>query len=279
MSVAASAEETDPNHAYDIDYLHYMMQLETTLHEKLSMVYPEPLDKDTNEKRLVLVEWLLDVKTEYNLHAETLHQALNLLDRYLSTCMDRTPNKKLQCIAVTCMHLAAKFEEIYAPLISDMTYITDNTTSEDDIREAEKGILAASDFRFGRPTVFNFVRFWCHFYRLPAIVTEWACYYTFEVLAYTQRGKHLASQWAAACIELASRQCGIAKPVMHGSPECFATLRKLNTLLFENKAWNEVRPRHAVIATPVKRPLASSGYVATETAADTSIEQAVSPIR
>lgn len=46
------------------------------------------------------------------------------------------------------MLLASKYEEIYAPEISDFTYITDNAVSADEIREMERHMVTALDFDF-----------------------------------------------------------------------------------------------------------------------------------
>ena len=41
---------------------------------------------------------------------------------------------RLQLVGVTCLLLAAKYEEIYAPNIEEFCYITDNTYSRGDVR-------------------------------------------------------------------------------------------------------------------------------------------------
>lgn len=64
--------------------------------------------------------------------SDTLFLAVSYLDRYLST--HRVMRSRLQLVGVTCLLLAAKYEEIYAPNIEEFCYITDNTYSRKDVR-------------------------------------------------------------------------------------------------------------------------------------------------
>ena len=69
---------------------------------------------DVNEKmRQILVDWLVEVHLNFKLSPETLFLTVRLLDRYLA--VKTVKRSKLQLAGVTCMLLAAKFEEIYAP--------------------------------------------------------------------------------------------------------------------------------------------------------------------
>jgi hypothetical protein len=54
------------------------------------------------------------------------------------------------------MLLASKYEEIYAPEISDFTYITDNAVSADEIREMERHMVTALDFDFKTQSSYQF---------------------------------------------------------------------------------------------------------------------------
>ena len=69
----------------------------------------------TPDMRSILVDWLIEVAQEYKLQQETLHLSVRLIDRFLS----RRPvaRTKLQLVGVTCMFIASKFEEIYAPQV------------------------------------------------------------------------------------------------------------------------------------------------------------------
>ena len=61
-------------------------------------------------------------------------------------------------LGVTCLLVAAKYEEIYPPFIQEMAFITADTYTSKQIREMEKRILRKLDYLFNRPHMLNFLR-------------------------------------------------------------------------------------------------------------------------
>lgn len=91
--------------------------------------------KNLNEgMRLVLVNWLVDVSEEYRLTNETLHTSIVLTDRYLSIKL--VPRCDMQLLGITCMLLASKIEEIYAPSLDEFVYICDNAYTKERVRKS-----------------------------------------------------------------------------------------------------------------------------------------------
>lgn len=66
-------------------------------------------------KRLVLVDWLIEVVDEFVLSQESLYLAISLLDRFLS--MQAVPRCQLQLLGVTCLWVASKYEEVLPPAL------------------------------------------------------------------------------------------------------------------------------------------------------------------
>jgi len=64
---------------------------------------------------------------------------------------------KLQQVGVTCLFIASKYEEIHPPEIRDLVYITDRSSTREDILSTEIEILNALGFRISRPTIFHFL--------------------------------------------------------------------------------------------------------------------------
>ncbi len=64
----------------------------------------------------------------------------------------------LQLIGVTAMFLASKIEDIYAPEISDLVYITDYSCSSAMIKSYERKMSAQLDYNFGDPLCIHFLR-------------------------------------------------------------------------------------------------------------------------
>ena len=101
--------------------------------------------EDINEKmRSILIDWLVEVHLKFKLVPETLFLTVNLIDRYLMK--NQVTRQKLQLIGVTAMLVASKYEEIYAPIVKDFVYITDNAYSKEEILEMERKMLQTLDF-------------------------------------------------------------------------------------------------------------------------------------
>ena len=119
---------------------------------------------DVNERmRQILVDWLVEVHLNFKLSPETLFLTVRLLDRYLA--VKTVKRSKLQLVGVTCMLLAAKFEEIYAPEVRDFVNITDKAYSKAEILDMEVCILNALQFRIQTVSPYFFL---CRFLQVFA---------------------------------------------------------------------------------------------------------------
>nr|CAB3228888.1 G2/mitotic-specific cyclin-B2-like [Phallusia mammillata] len=135
------------------DIYHYMLYLESE--------YPIQRHylKDTGVKgrmRSILVDWLIQVHHRFNLLQETLYLTIAILDRFLQ--VHQVPRAKLQLAGVTAMLLASKYEEMYAPEVSDYVYITDKAFTQSQILSMEILILKTLDFSLGKPLPLHFLR-------------------------------------------------------------------------------------------------------------------------
>eukprot|EP00884_Botryococcus_braunii_P007400 jgi/Botrbrau1/16661/Bobra.0068s0077.1 len=110
----------------------------------------------TAAMRTILVDWLVDVGLEYKIHSETLFLTVAYIDRFLSVQL--CPRSKLQLLGVTCMLLAAKHEEIYAPLVADFCHVTDNTYTREEVLQMERLVLDALGWELTQPTILSFLR-------------------------------------------------------------------------------------------------------------------------
>ncbi|CAL2051430.1 unnamed protein product [Caenorhabditis brenneri] len=139
---------TDVSKEYYLDNLKYMISQQAK-HRPSSTSFSR--QKHLSEKmRSILVDWLSDVVEGYGLQKETLHLAVNLLDRvFLSLDVEKT---LFQLVGTTCMMIAAKYEEIYPPAIDKFAYITKYKYSVPDILSMERFILAKFRFSIFVPT-------------------------------------------------------------------------------------------------------------------------------
>merc|ERR1712227_234052 len=108
--------------------------------------------------RGVLVDWLIEVHSQFKLLQETLYMTVYVIDKFLQTEGYSIRRNKLQLVGVTAMFIASKVEEMYAPEINDFVYITDNAYSAGEIRQMELRILNTLGFNFSRPLPLHFLR-------------------------------------------------------------------------------------------------------------------------
>ncbi|XP_041835847.1 G2/mitotic-specific cyclin-B2 [Melanotaenia boesemani] len=110
----------------------------------------------TDRMRALLIDWLVQVHSRFQLLQETLYLTVAILDRFLQ--VQPVSRRKLQLVGVTAMLVACKYEEMYAPEVGDFAYITDNAFTRSQILEMEQLMLRALNFQLGRPLPLHFLR-------------------------------------------------------------------------------------------------------------------------
>jgi len=118
--------------------------------------YLETTQPELNARmRRVLVDWLVEVAEEFKLSGETLFLAVNYLDRFCGAV--RVPRRQYQLLGVTCMWIAAKYEEVRPPHVADFVDMTDNTYRRADILALERGVLGALSFAMAARTASSYL--------------------------------------------------------------------------------------------------------------------------
>lgn len=113
---------------------------------------------DVNSKmRSILIDWLVDVHFKYDLHPQTLHIAVHLIDRHLEKALS-LPRQKLQLVGVTALFIASKYEEIYPPEAGDYVKITDNAYTKEELFAMEIDMLMSVGYRVTFPTAYQFIK-------------------------------------------------------------------------------------------------------------------------
>lgn len=147
---------------YVKDIYEYLRKLEQDYAVREDYLAPTPGVKQKPEinakMRTILIDWLIQVHQRFSLLQETLYLTVAILDRFLQDRLLAVKRKKLQLVGVTCMWIASKYEEMYAPEISDFVYITDNAYTQAEIRAMELDILRSLDFNLGKPLPLHFLR-------------------------------------------------------------------------------------------------------------------------
>ncbi|KAF6774243.1 hypothetical protein AHF37_07084 [Paragonimus kellicotti] len=116
-------------------------------------------DGEVNPRmRYILVNWLVQIHHSYKLQPETLYLCIALLDRYLMKHSKELTKDRFQLVGIAALFIAAKFEEMYPPDISDFTAVTHNAFNKSDIRNCEQKILQSVDFYLSIPIPLVYLR-------------------------------------------------------------------------------------------------------------------------
>lgn len=107
--------------------------------------------------RSVLIDWINEVHEQFHLLPETFQLAVAIIDRYLQE-VKNTKRSHLQLVGVTALFIAAKYEELFPPAITDFIYITDDTYTGKQIRQMELQIFKVLDCNLSRPLPIHFLR-------------------------------------------------------------------------------------------------------------------------
>ncbi|CAM8941588.1 unnamed protein product [Rhodiola kirilowii] len=119
--------------------------------------YMEKLQKDLKpEMRAILVDWLVEVAEGCRLSADAVFLAVNYIDRYLMTNVVK--RNKLQLLGVSCLLVASKYEENVPPYLEEMCFLTDNSSTNDEILNMEKEVVKLLNHEMNAPTIKTFLR-------------------------------------------------------------------------------------------------------------------------
>ncbi|KAI1101955.1 cyclin-like protein [Jackrogersella minutella] len=139
---------------YGEEIFSYMKEMEATL-------VPNPHYMDIQNDiqwsmRSVLVDWVVQVHQRFGLLPETLFLAVHFIDRFLSVKV--VSMTKLQLVGATALLLAAKYEEINCPSVTEMVYMVDGGYAQEDLIKAERFMLGMLNFALGWPGPMSFMR-------------------------------------------------------------------------------------------------------------------------
>ncbi|PXF47119.1 hypothetical protein BWQ96_03061 [Gracilariopsis chorda] len=104
---------------------------------------------DANVREIV-VDWMMEVATEYAANAHTLSLSINYLDRMLSKT--HVTRASVQLVAVVCLMLACKMHECEAPTVAESVAMCDRSATHSMVLDMEYTILQTLNFNLNVPT-------------------------------------------------------------------------------------------------------------------------------
>ena len=186
-----------PEYAQDM-FIHFKEQ------ERSTSVRPQYLSMQPQvdeTMRAVLVDWLVNVQVQFELAPESLHLAVNLVDRYLQKA--EVIRTKLQLLGVAALFVAAKYEEVWTPRISDFVSVCDNLYSRQEIVHMERDILNKLQYKISVPTAYTFLVRYLQAGHSDTFIAQLSCYILDGTLLSYPLLQYLPSQLAAAAVLIA----------------------------------------------------------------------------
>lgn len=189
------------------DYVDDIMQNARKKEKKLKSVKQclimDSLDH-IHEKRVIVLDWIIEVCVKFCLLSESFFTCTELFDMcYQSAALREETNKpeRTQLIGITCLSIASKVEETYAPVVRDYLYICDGAYTKEEFVKMERKILTTVKFEVYPPTSLLFLRRFskaamsdAETHTMSKYLCEYAC------LSYHVCQKFLPSQIAAGTI-------------------------------------------------------------------------------
>ncbi|KAI3865335.1 hypothetical protein MKW92_016194 [Papaver armeniacum] len=148
--------EIEAVYATDIDKYVHLMEVEDKRRPMYD--YMERIQEDiTIQMRAILVDRLVKIAQVYEFVEDTLYLTVSYIDRFLS--LRSVHRQRLELLGLSCMFVAAKYEEIDHPSMEEFSGITNNAgITKDEMLKMEREILRLLNFEMGNPTIKTFLR-------------------------------------------------------------------------------------------------------------------------
>ncbi|KAL7600267.1 G2/mitotic-specific cyclin S13-7 [Lactuca sativa] len=206
-------ELAEVEYVEDIYKFYKLIENESKVHDYMHS-QPEINDK----MRAILIDWLIEVHNKFELMNETLYLTINIVDRFLAS--ETVARRELQCVGMSAMLIASKYEEIWAPEVNDFVQISDRAYEHRHVLVMEKRILGRLEWNLTVPTPYVFLtRFIKAAATPPEINMEHMVYFYAELgMMHYEIIRFCPSMVAAAAV-YAARSTLNKSPVWHETLE------------------------------------------------------------
>ncbi|XP_076895057.1 G2/mitotic-specific cyclin S13-7-like [Bidens hawaiensis] len=143
-------ELAEVEYVEDIYKFYKLVENENKVHDYMNS------QPEINEKmRAILIDWLIEVHNKFELSHETLYLTIHIIDRFLAA--EKVARRELQCVGMSAMLIASKYEEIWAPEVNDFVQISDRAYEHKHVLVMEKRILGRLEWNLTVPTPYVFL--------------------------------------------------------------------------------------------------------------------------
>lgn len=112
----------------------------------------------TNRMRSRMVDWMIEVLSNYRCSEETYFISVGIMDKYFQLCEVSLKPEDLHLIGVTSMFIASKYQDIY-PLQLRVIYekIAHKKLTCEQIKKQERKISKALNYEYTFPSILDFI--------------------------------------------------------------------------------------------------------------------------
>ena len=129
--------------------------------KKLEISINHPLEKHeiTPSLRARMVDWIIEVTSNYKCNEQTFFLSVLLIDRYLKEKKEKVIVSEFHLIGVTSMFISSKFEDVI-PLSMQLIHekISHRKLTSEQVRITEYSILSTLNFFVQCPTSYEFLK-------------------------------------------------------------------------------------------------------------------------
>ena len=156
----------NPIKEYEEDIINHLFKEEIKNRANYTL-FPNLNDKTDNIqlgylKRFSFINLFISFQKELLLRQETLYLTINIFDRYIQKMtIDNKQSQDLNMIAITCLFIASKYEEIYPPYLKEFLDIFNKKYEKRDILLKEDEILSSLDFQVITISPLLFLNIFC----------------------------------------------------------------------------------------------------------------------
>ena len=117
--------------------------------------------KITEKMRTRMVDWMIEVLSNYKCDESTFFESVNIMDRYFKECEKKNIillPQELHLIGIVSMFIASKYQDIYPLRLKVIQEkIAHGKLSCEEIKKKEEEFMKFLDYTFGFPSIWDFI--------------------------------------------------------------------------------------------------------------------------
>lgn len=157
FSTDVHRQNINVRHELNDDIDKYLRELEKKTENDVSNCLGR--HKITAALRARMIDWMIEVLTNFRCDDQTFFLAVSLQDRFFKNCEEAKEVSDLHVVGVTSMFIASKFEDIY-PLKMKTVFekIAHKKLEIQKIKDLELDIMKSINYKIHAPTVLDFLK-------------------------------------------------------------------------------------------------------------------------